>query len=78
MSDRPTLRQQRDEVLCCLLSIQSAVEAWQKAPEKFRGVETGAARSKIEPLTAAVSTFDWLLENEDWIRVEAEKRKQLA
>lgn len=78
MSDCPTLRQQRDEVLGCLLSIQSAVEQWQRAPDKFRSVETGACRSKIEPLTAAVATFDWLLENEDWIRVEAEKRKQSA
>ncbi len=78
MTDRPTLQQQCDEVLGCLLSIQSAVEAWQRAPEKFRSVETGACRSKIEPLQAAVKTLEWVRDNEEWLREEAEKRKQSA
>ena len=68
MSEKPTLAQQIDEVECCFLSIKSAVEAWQVAPEKRRSVETGAARSKLEPLQAAIATLRMVEANQDWIR----------
>ena len=68
MTERYSLQQQIDEVECCRLSIQSAVEAWQVAPEKRRGVETGAARSKLEPLQAAVRSLEWLRDHQDIVR----------
>ncbi|CAO4138075.1 hypothetical protein [Methylorubrum extorquens] len=69
MSDeRPTIQQQIDEVQCCFLSIRSAVEAWQLAPEKHRSVETGACRSKLEPLEAAVRTLEWVRDNAEQLR----------
>lgn len=68
MSERPTIQQQIDEVRCCLLSIQSAVAAWEKAPESHRGVETGACRSKIEPLQAAARTLELVRDHADGFR----------
>ena len=75
MTDRPSIQQQVDEVQGCLLSIRSAVEAYDRAPQKERdrdtrlqGVITGCSRSKIEPLAAAVRSLEWLRDNEDVVR----------
>lgn len=67
-ADRPTIQQQIDEVQCCFLSIRSAVEAWQRAPEQRRSVETGACRSKLAPLQAAVRTLEWVRDNAEHLR----------
>ena len=76
MTERSTLQQQIDEVECCRLSIKSAVEAWQVAPEKRRGVETGCARSKLEPLQAAVRSLEWLRDHQDIVREVIAARRQ--
>jgi hypothetical protein len=65
---QPTIQQQIDEVLCCALSIEAAVRAWEQAPEKRRAVETGCCRSKIEPLRAAVRTLELVRDNADEFR----------
>ena len=67
-AERPTIQQQIDEVQCCFLSIRSAVEAWQRAPERFRSVETGACRSKLAPLEAAIRTLEWVRDNAEQLR----------
>ena len=71
MDARPTIEQQIDEVRCCLLSMQSAVTAWERAPERHRSVETGCCRSKIEPLQAAVRTLEWVRDNAESLRQAA-------
>jgi hypothetical protein len=75
MTDKPTIAQQVDEVEGCYLSIRSAVEAYERAPQKERdrdtrlqGVVTGCARSKLEPLQAAIATLRMVEANQDWIR----------
>lgn len=68
MPERPTIQQQINEVQCCLVSIRSAVAAWETASEKHRGVETGCCRSKIEPLQAAVRTLEWVRDHADTLR----------
>ncbi|UMY19104.1 hypothetical protein MMB17_07345 [Methylobacterium organophilum] len=70
--ERPTIQQQIDEVRGCFVSIRSAVEAWQRAPERHRSVETGACRSKLGPLEAAVRTLEWVRDNAEQLRQRSE------
>lgn len=65
MTEPVTIQQQIDEVQCCLVSIRSVLAAWERAPAKHRGVETGCCRSKIEPLQAAVRTLEWVRDHAD-------------
>lgn len=68
MTEEITIDQQINEVLGCLISIEHAVEAWEKAPQRHRGVETGCARSKIEPLRAAVKTLELVRDHAEAFR----------
>jgi hypothetical protein len=68
MPERYTIQQQIEEVECCLLSIEAAVRAWERAPESKRAAETGCCRSKIEPLRAALRTLEWVRDNADALR----------
>ncbi|MGY2048881.1 hypothetical protein [Methylobacterium sp. JK268] len=72
----PTIQQQIDEVECCLLSMEAAVSAWERAPEKRRAVETGCCRSKLVPLRAAVRTLKTVRDNADEFRAALQAKRR--